>query len=135
MKTPREILLRRRAAAEPDLDAMRRAVGRLLPGVREPWWSAAWRELVLAARPAWSLIGALGVVAAGLHLAASSAHPTPTGVGAPSRATVQAAREELHRLWAELSEGSGEAGKPVAAPAPKSTPLRRSELPSLFWRA
>lgn len=128
-KSPRQLLLERRATAEPELEELRQALVRGLARSGEPWWRVAWGELVLAARPAWGTLASLALVALGLHVMAPGDFQVPSNAPPPSPMTVEAAREQRVRLWTEVSDRPVEpAGVPAAPGAPRAA-LRRAAAP------
>lgn len=133
MKTARQILLERHAHAKPSLDATRNAVIRALAPVRESWWQTAWREVFLAARPTWTALAALALVAIGLHAGSWENRPAEAEPRRLSDADLTAVREQRHRLWAELLETPAETLPPPPADRRSTTPPHRSQVPTTLW--
>jgi len=133
MKTARQILLERHASAQSDLDALRcEFIGTLQQG-RRPWWQTAWREVFLAARPAWTALGALAFVALGLQVGSMDTRPAVSASRPLSGADLTTVREQRHRLWAELLEPAGETSPPPPANRYSQPPPHRSEAPVNLW--
>ena len=109
MPTPREILLARHRAVEPQLDAMRADV---LASLEAPvsrgtaslpdMLRTVWRELVAPCRPAWMTLAAVWVV---LLLVNGAGRSAGTEVAPASQETVAAVARwlEKRRMWAELT--------------------------------
>lgn len=131
--TPRRILLERHAHAEADLARVRRAVLAELPSSRARWWQVAWRELFLAARPAWIGLGVAGVAALGLHLAAALSMEPQHPLGPISREVVEAAREERARLWVESGEPAPSPGIRGENRPPAKPGRSRSAIDVHLW--
>ncbi|MGE3309092.1 MAG: hypothetical protein AB7O66_03915 [Limisphaerales bacterium] len=137
MKTPRQILLDRHATATAtaDLDRLRHRMVADLDSPRESWWGTAWREVVLAARPAWSVVGAFALVVLGLHITLLWVEPGAGGAPPKSPRDWTATREERLRLWSELGlfDNHGvNPTHPVPRPVPNTAP-RRSQLSVQRW--
>lgn len=109
MKTPRELLLARHAAARPRLDALRAAVLAELPAAEavspaQSWGTTLWQQMVIACRPAWAALGA----AWGLILLLNTTSSTVAGrpaVAVASRPSpeVEAILTAQRQLWVELT--------------------------------
>ena len=128
MKTPREILLQQHRAAEPKLDAIRRAViaslplkpAALAPGLPPALVRGLWRELNWSGFPRWAGLAAVWVVILALQLASRDhtdvvARHTPP----PSPEMLMALRQQK-LLLSELIERP----EPCAADRPKAVPPR-----------
>lgn len=133
MKTVRQILLERHQSAETDLDALRRQVLGTLQTDHTPWWLTAWREIVLAARPAWSALAVLALVAMSLQVGSMDTQSTVSASTTPSGADVAAVREQRQRLWAELLETAGEPSPPRPAERRSLPAPHRSQVPAILW--
>lgn len=133
MKTPRQILLERHNPSQPRLDSLRREVLRALEAGSEPWWLTAWREIVLIARPAWTAIGAAGVLAVGLQLASMERQPAAPGRAPGSAADAATVRNERSRLWAELFGVPPESPSTEPKTSSHESPPHRSQLPITLW--
>ncbi len=133
MKTPREILLGRHQAAEPKLDAVRRAALASLATEAQARplasrsWLVALEEFLRIPRPVlggltatWLIIFALNV--ASRDTVAPSRH-VPQQMAGASKDTLQALREQK-RLFAELVG----ALKETEAETPRFVPRPRGEL-------
>ena len=126
MKTPRELLLARHAAAQPRLDALRKTVLAELPaaGASVParsWRTTLWEQLVVAGRPAW-----IGLAAAWtLIVVLNSASATATDQR-PSVAAAQAPSPEVAALLAAQRQLFVELTAPADPPRRRATePLSR----------
>lgn len=145
MKTPREVLLQRRSAVQPRLDAVRAAVLATLPQAQQSgalvhpsWWQVALWEIFGSARTAWAGIAALGLAALGLDLASRIPSAQPEPVSRPTtRIAIAQVIEERTRILADLGPTDGwPAAKPSRTPRlqppPAATPrkpeARRSSL-------
>jgi hypothetical protein len=121
MKTPREILLQRHKAVEPQLDAVRRNA---LAALERPGLADELREFVFSLR--WHLAGMSAVWMAALLLHIDSA-PGPATDAArnkiPAAREIMAALLENRRELLELTDAPA-AGEPAAMPP------RRSEMQS-----
>lgn len=117
MKTTREILSQRHAAATPQLDAIRRALVQQLragtPPAR-PWWQSFWREIFVAPRAIWGTIGVAWVAI--LVLQWTAANPATRSPGSSPRAFDSAFREQYELLRIELGWS--------LPPAPPNPPAR-----------
>jgi hypothetical protein len=144
MKTPREVLLQRRSAIQPRLDAVRAAVLATLPPAQRsrpldhrPWWQVAVWEIFGSARTAWAGIGVLGLAALGLEFAAPSSgfHPEP-GIRPASRVAIVQVIEERTRILAELGPIEGgptaESHRTPRVQAPSVVPPRKPEARRSF---
>ncbi len=133
MKTARQVLLERHTSVETDLDALRLQVLKTLPADRPPWWVTAWREIVLSARPAWSALAVLALVALGMQVGSRDTGPDVPAPTPRSEADVTAVREQRQRLWAELLETSGETSPPPPVERRSLPPPHRSQIPVNLW--
>lgn len=132
MKTPREILLGRHRAIEPDLDAIRREVvedtkgGLDRRGSRDTISTVApssLRELILSLRWHVAAMSAVWVVAALLSIDRSpAASRTTVSQVAQSPQQFLIALQENRRQLLEMIE------PPVSQPRSAQSPRRRSEL-------
>lgn len=134
-KSPREILLERHAAAEPELDAIRQAVLRAREARPAPWWRLAWAEIVLAARPAWMGLGTLAVVAALLDGLAYEPAGSKSRTLTRWRVEPAMIREERSRLTVDPLEARHAPETPLepSADALHENGLRRSDIPVRLW--
>lgn len=133
MKTPRDLLLERHHAAQPRLNALRRAVvaehvggPALEPDVPPPdFFSRLWEELFWSCRRAWVGLATVWIVILGLQLATREPVESKAAAARPEVASsaVQMVLREQRQLRAELLNGS--AHSPRAAddadvPGPRS---------------
>jgi hypothetical protein len=134
MKTPRDLLLSRHAAAQPNLDALRRQVvaEHLGPASLEEaapphgFVRALWVELFWPSRRAWAGLAAVWVVVLGLNLAARQRSSEPTALvnqSSPAR-ELRLVLVEQARLRAELLQIEP---LPGTEPPKRSIPGPRSE--------
>ena len=136
MKTVRQILLERHEPTEPALDSLRRNVIREFSTPATPWWRVAWREMVVAARPAWVGLGAMGILAIALNLSSMETRSAASGTTRWSQAdpkTAREAREERSRLWAELRDATAPSPVPQTPPRNSKAPPHRSQMPVNIW--
>jgi hypothetical protein len=127
MKTPRELLLRQHASAEPKLEAISRQIVASLEPQRQAapsWWLQcvqSWR----VPRVRWSALGAAWLVIIALNVASQDGKPAQAEAVAPSAEVVAELREQK-RLYAELiGRASPVRTETGAAPRPHSA--RRPE--------
>jgi hypothetical protein len=121
MKTPREILLQRHKAMEPQLDFVRRNT---LASLKRPGLGHWWSEFLFSLR--WHLAGLSAVWIAVLILNLDSG---PGSSVVMARQNIPPARE----IMAALLENRREVLELTAAPAtsePAALPPRRSEIQS-----
>jgi hypothetical protein len=130
MKTPREVLLNRHRAAEPQLDSIReQAVAAMSPKRRSRFAEIAesCREFFRVPRIAWAALAAVWTIIIALNTASSETPAAPmTAAASPPRRSpemLQALREQK-RLFAELV---GAAGEKLESEAPRFVPRPRSE--------
>ena len=109
MKTPRELLLARHAAARPQLDTLRAAVLSELPADEaltpaQSLRTTLWQQLVIACRPAWATLGAAWVLILLLNTTSSTAAERPAvAVASPPSPEVEAILTAQRQLWVELT--------------------------------
>jgi hypothetical protein len=142
MKTPRELLLKRHAAANEKLDAIRAEalrvaaeVNRRNPPVRELTFAATplqaltipFRELIWPARRVWAGLAAVWVALAVFHFAQADRRETVVAKSTMPASEVRLAFQEQQRLLGEIL------GPPPAAVPPRHSPPPRSERPA-GWR-
>lgn len=115
MQQPRELLNARHAAAEPRLDALRRAViaGQIpRPSLPRPGWQQVWHEVFVAGRHTWCGLAAIWLLIAVWELAPTTRHPHSAPTVARELRNSIASQREL--LRAELG-----AGEPILDPQGK----------------
>lgn len=124
MKTPRELLLHRHAAAVPKLDAVRaEVVGSLQPRpAATNWFSIAWQELFWNSRRVWASLAAVWAALLVCNVAL-----TDRSVSAAVSVMAQLPVEEMRRLRqeraqlrAELLDGLEANEVKTVTPAPRS---------------
>lgn len=127
MPLPRDLLNARHAAAEPRLDALRRAIIADLAkktAATVPWWSRAWHEVFFVSRHAWCGLAATWLLIALWEFSPASGirarHPAPTVDRELSRSI--ASQREL--LRAELGAHEPASAAPEKRPHPPSGRLR-----------
>lgn len=135
MKSPRQILLDRHAGALPELAAARHRFLQQLTDPREAWWTTAWREVFLAARPTWTALAALALVAIALHLASTQPRTTLHTTPLPSPDHIAEARRARAELWAEILDRTGPPITPLPTQPTPSPAKARSALTARFWPA
>lgn len=128
MKTPREILLARHAAANHGLDALRHQV---VAGLKQRNSAEAksvaspapgWRELFCPGPKPWAALAALWIVILGLHFTTRDNAPAQLAE-TPASPAVREALQQQRRMFVELL------GQDTAAIAPTAPPPRpRSAL-------
>jgi len=136
MKTPREILLQRHAAAAPKLDAIRSAaVGKLsneatkrrsFPTFFETVFlrcsNKFWLELVWPCRRTWAGLTAVWLLLAAFNLTHTDHNQAVAGKSPPPTTEMRLAFQEQQHLLAEL------VGPPPPAP-PAEPPRRQNHQP------
>ena len=128
MKTPRDVLLQRHQAAQPQLDQIRRAVVANLkecPAAREQSLPVAvalklWRELVWPCRRTWAGLAATWLVLIVFNFTHADHSMVVAGKSSMPPAEMRLAFQEQQRLLAEL------VGPPPATPL--AEPPRRQNL-------
>lgn len=127
MPLPRDLLNARHAAAEPRLDALRRAVIADLARkstATVPWWSRAWHEVFFVSRHAWCGLAATWLLIALWEFSPATRigtrHPAPT-VDSELRSSIASQRELLR---AELGAHEPASAAPEKRPHPPSGRLR-----------
>ncbi len=127
MPRPRDLLNDRHAAAEPRLDALRRAVIADLAtesAATRPWWSRAWHEVFFVSRHAWCGLAATWLLIALWEFSPTTGmgtrHPAPT-VDRELRSSIASQRELLR---AELGAHEPASAAPEKRPHPPSGHLR-----------
>lgn len=139
MKTPREILLAQHRAAEPKLDAIRRAVvaGALnSKATKEQSWAQSlvawflggsntlWRELILPSRRVWARLAAVWVLIIAANVSQRD-HSTAAMMKASSGPAIMTFRDQQKLLNELLADRA----VPVVAEKPQSfSPKPRSEI-------
>jgi hypothetical protein len=132
MKTPREILLARHQAAEPKLDALRRAaLGDLRPcetsPAPRPSFFAQLAEFFRLPKPALAGLALTWGIIILLYMASPEVTPMSSPASAPMAQRPAATREELRaqrRLFSELVGTP----KDVEAEPPRFVPRPRGEV-------
>jgi hypothetical protein len=124
MKTPREILLRKHRAAEPQLDAAREAALETLRpqqmAASRPGCATFLRELFVLPRPALAGLAAAWAVIVGLNIASKdSVEQQPVAMASRTPASRQAIAEQ-RRFYIELVRAQMPADVPVFIPRPRS---------------
>jgi hypothetical protein len=136
MKTPREILLAQHRAAEPKLDAIRRAVvvEELNNQVtqKQSWaqtliaWflrcsNIFWRELIWPSRRIWAGLAAVWLVILMVNIAGRDPSPAGKNFAAPTMMSVRDQQRFMNELFADRSV-------PTDADRPRNfTPRPRTE--------
>jgi len=127
MPLPRDLLNARHAAAEPRLDALRRAVIADLAtesAAALPWWSRAWHEVFFVSRHAWCGLAATWLLIALWEFSPAAGigtrHPAPT-VDRELSSSIASQRELLR---AELGTHEPVSAAPEKRPLPPSGRLR-----------
>ncbi len=109
MKTPRELLLARHAAARPRLDEVRaavlaemRAAKAVIPS--QSLWTVLWQQLVIECRPAWAALGAAWGIILLLNIMSSTMTERPAVVVASRLSPeVEVILKAQRQLWVELT--------------------------------
>lgn len=109
MKTPRELLLTRHAAARPRLDEVRAAVLAEMHAAKvdipsQSLGTTLWQQLVIACRPAWVALGAAWGVIFLLNILSTTLteHPAVTKASRFSP-EVEVLLKAQRQLWVELT--------------------------------
>ena len=127
MKTPRELLLNRRQAITPKLDAIRREVVNTELRATETslldWPVLLWRELVWPCRRIWAGLSAVWLVILVVNVSMRDNSQTTLAKSSPTPATMMTFQQQ-ERLLAELIEPRETR---AAEPRKKSIPQPRSE--------
>jgi hypothetical protein len=128
MKTPREILLKRHEAAEPELDAISARVAREMDRAAEPSLFARVCSVFTLPKLGWSALAAAWVVIISLNFAWREASPTATAnvARAPRSETIEALREQK-RIYAELINSGATADVEPRRSTPRPHSARRPE--------
>jgi hypothetical protein len=128
MKTPRELLLNRHAAANRKLDAIRAQVLAAESGDpignRQSAIGNFWRSLLWPHPKAWAGLAAVWVVIIGVNLSLREPAPVVAQRTAPPAPQIMAALQEQKRMLAELTDST----PPAEAVPPKDfKPRPRSQ--------